>query len=56
MISQVSNRAVANKNDYFKCIALYLFVNVNCSSNICEQQNWVRWAAILYFPSVKQLG
>ena len=31
--------AVANKNDYIKCIARYLFENVSCSSNICKQQN-----------------
>ena len=31
--------AVANKNNYIKCITRYLFENVNCSSNICKQQN-----------------
>ena len=39
MTSQVSNRAVANKNNYIKSIARYLFENVNCSSNICKLEN-----------------
>ena len=39
MMSQVSTHAVADQNDYIKCIARYLFENVNCSSNIFEQQN-----------------
>ena len=31
MTSQVSNRAVANENNYIKSIARYRFENVNCS-------------------------
>ena len=43
MTSQVSNRAVANKNNYVKSIARYLFENVNCSS---KHQIVVDWDAI----------
>ena len=53
MTSQVSNRAVANKNNYIKCISRYLFENVNCSSKICKQQNrsWLDY--YLIFPQCK---
>ena len=46
----VSNRAVANKYNYIKCIARYLFENVNCSSNIGKQQNRSRLGCYLIFP------
>ena len=53
MTSQVSNRAVANKNNYIKSIARYLFENVNCSSNICKQQNRSGLGYYLIFPQCK---
>ena len=53
MISQVSNRTVANKNDYIKCIARYLFENVNCSSNIYKQQNRSALGCYLIFSQCK---
>ena len=46
----VSNRAVANKYNYVKCIARYLFENVNCSSNIGKQQNRSGLGCYLIFP------
>ena len=46
----VSNRAVANKYNYIKCIARYLFENVNCSSNIGKQQNRSGLGCYLIFP------
>ena len=45
--------AVANKNNYIKCIARYLFENVNCSSNICKQQNRSGLGCYLIFPQCK---
>ena len=53
MTSQVSNRAVANKNNYIKCIARYLFENVNCPSNICKQQNRSGLGCYLIFSHCK---
>ena len=53
MTSQVSNRAVANKNSYIKSIARYPFENVNCSSNICKQQNRSGLECYLIFPQCK---
>ena len=46
----VSNRAVANNYNYIKCIARYLFENVNCSSNIGKQQNRSGLGCYLIFP------
>ena len=46
----VSNRAVANKYNYIKCIARYLFENVNCSSNIGKQENRSGLGCYLIFP------
>ena len=46
----VSNRAVANKYNYIKCIARYLFENVNCSSNICKLENRSGLGCYLIFP------
>ena len=53
MTSQVSNRAVANKKNYIKCIARYLFENVSCYSNICKQQNPGWLGCYLIFPQSK---
>ena len=53
MTSQASNRAVANKNNHIKCIARYLFENVNCSSNICKQQKRSGLGCYLIFPQCK---
>ena len=41
----VSNRAVADKYNYIKCIE-----NVNCSSNIGKQQNRSGLGCYLIFP------
>ena len=53
MTSQVSNRAVANKNNYIKSIACYLIENVSCSSNVCKLQNRSELGCYLIFPQCK---